>query len=288
MRRIALQRFFWLGTYGVFNFRKRNNSPEIVAIANQKGGVGKTTSAINLGAALAQAGKRVLVMDMDPQGNASTGLGLDAGERGDTTRDVLSGDAGIGASAMRTSLPGLFIVPSTTDLHSADMVMAREKERVFFLRNAFKRDAENLLGYDYAFVDCPPSLNLLTINALAAADSLLAPLQSEFFALEGLSQLILTMREIRNSVNPLLKMEGVVLTMYDARNNLSRMVESDARKTLKHLVYETVIPRNVTLSEAPSFGKPVVVYDKRSRGAIAYRELAAEFLQRREQIKNKR
>ncbi|MDE0114425.1 MAG: ParA family protein [Albidovulum sp.] len=270
----------------MLNFRKKRRSPEIVAIANQKGGVGKTTTAINLGAALAQFGRRILVLDMDPQGNASTGLGADADKRGDTTREVLSGEASLVATAMQTQLPGLFLIPSTTDLHSADMVMASQKERVYFLRNAIKKDAENLLEYDFAFVDCPPSLNLLTINALAAADSLLSPLQSEFFALEGLSQLILTMREIRKSVNPMLKMEGIVLTMHDSRNNLSRMVESDARNTLKQLVYETVIPRNVTLGEAPSFGKPVVVYDKRSRGAVAYRELAAEFLRRREQKKN--
>lgn len=270
----------------MFNSWKKRRSPEIVAIANQKGGVGKTTTAINLGAALAQSGKRVLVLDMDPQGNASTGLGADASKRGETTWDVLSGDAGIAASAVETKLAGLFLVPSTTDLQSADMALARHKERAFFLRNAIKSDAANLLGFDFAIIDCPPSLNLLTVNALAAADSLLSPLQSEFFALEGLSQLILTMRKIRNSVNPLLKMEGVVLTMHDARNNLSRMVESDARNTLQHLVYETVIPRNVTLSEAPSYGEPVMVYDKRCRGAVAYRFLAEEFLRRREQKKN--
>ncbi|MCY4461022.1 MAG: ParA family protein [Albidovulum sp.] len=270
----------------MFDLRKGKKFPEIVAIANQKGGVGKTTSAINLGAALAQAGKRVLIIDMDPQGNASTGLGVDADRRRSSTREILSGDAEIGSSAVKTPMPGLFLIPSTTELHSADMAMAREKDRVYFLKKAFKKDGAGLRDFDFAFVDCPPSLNLLTVNALAAADSLLAPLQSEFFALEGLSQLILTMREIRSSVNPLLKLEGVVLTMYDARNNLSRMVESDARNTLKHLVYQTVIPRNVTLSEAPSYGQPVVVYDKRSRGALAYRSLASEFLKRREQKKN--
>ena len=271
----------------MYDFSKKKIGIEVVAVANQKGGVGKTTTAINLSAALAQAGKRVIVMDLDPQGNASTGLGVDAAKRGDTTREILSGDAGVSASAVQTMLPGLFLIPSTTELHSADMAMANNKERVFFLRNAFRKDADKLHGFDFAFVDCPPSLNLLTVNALAVADTLLVPLQSEYFALEGLSQLILTVRKIRESVNPLLRLEGVVITMRDGRNNLSRMVENDARKTLKNLVYETVIPRNVTLSEAPSFGKPVVVYDKRSRGAVAYRELAAEFLRRREQIKNK-
>lgn len=251
--------------------------PKIIAIANQKGGVGKTTTAINLGAALVEMGKRVLIVDLDPQGNASTGLGIESSLRDRTSYDLLFGGVDVVDTIHDSSWPGLRIVPATTDLSSADIELAAQDRRVFRLRDTLRG---GFLPYDHILVDCPPSLNLLTVNAMVAADSILVPLQSEFFALEGLSQLMLTLREIRDTANPALRIEGVVLTMYDSRNNLSQQVEDDAREALGELVFRTRVPRNVRISEAPSFAKPVLAYDTLSKGSAAYRALAEELLSR--------
>ncbi len=257
------------------------DGPKIIAIANQKGGVGKTTTTINLGAALAELKKRVLLIDLDPQGNASTGLGVGAEQRDLTTYDVLSGDSTVLEATQATSVPGLMIVPATTDLSSADMELFDNKKRSFLLRDVL----ENVTGYDYILIDCPPSLNILTVNAMVAAQSILVPLQSEFFALEGLSQLILTVRDVRQSANPDLRIEGIVLTMYDSRNNLSLQVEQDARDNMGDMVFKTVIPRNVRLSEAPSFAMPVLSYDSASKGSHAYRALAREIIKKSRKLK---
>ncbi|MCA2011847.1 AAA family ATPase [Cereibacter sphaeroides] len=249
-----------------------------IAIANQKGGVAKTTTAINLAASLAEEGKSVLVVDMDPQGNASTGLGVAVEQRNLTIYDMLLGDADPKAVIVETETKGVSVIPATTELSSSDVQLYNVNKRSFLLRDALASQAVQEAGYDYALIDCPPSLNLLTVNALVAADAVLIPLQSEFFALEGLSQLMLTIREIRQTANPSLRVEGVLLTMHDQRNNLSQQVERDARDTLGALVYETVIPRNVRLSEAPSFAVPALTYDPTSKGALAYRSFAKEFL----------
>ena len=250
--------------------------PKIVAIANQKGGVGKTTTTINLAAALAEAGKRILVVDLDPQGNASTGLGIEVEDREFTTYDLLLDDSLPQDVIQRTETDGLLIVPATVDLSSADIELFSNEKRSFLLHDALRQPAMDQFEFDYILIDCPPSLNLLTVNAMIAAHSVLVPLQSEFFALEGLSQLMLTIREVRQSGNKDLRIEGVLLTMYDRRNNLSQQVESDARSNLGDLVFQTVIPRNVRVSEAPSFAMPVLSYDPTSKGAQAYRDLAAE------------
>lgn len=252
-------------------------STKIVAIANQKGGVGKTTTAINLGAALAMRGHRTLLIDLDPQGNASTGLGVGRDTREMSTYDLILGDAIALEIAIPTEVGNLSIIPATMDLSSADTELMASTQRVKHLRNALKQYET---PFDFILIDCPPSLNLLTINAFVAADSILVPLQAEFFALEGLSQLLLTVREVRGSANADLRLEGVVLTMFDGRNNLCQQVEQDVREHMGDLVYETRIPRNVRLSEAPSYAMPVMNYDPASRGAIAYRSLANEMLQR--------
>ncbi|RFU13798.1 ParA family protein [Rhodobacteraceae bacterium W635] len=252
--------------------------PRCIAIANQKGGVGKTTTAINLGAALAAEGQQVLVIDLDPQGNASTGLGIDVEQRNFTTYDMLIEGMPLREIVLPTNITNLSIAPATTDLSSADVQLVNNENRVFLLKDAL--DVATLAGFDIVLMDCPPSLNLLTVNAMVAADSVLVPLQSEFFALEGLSQLMLTIREVRQSANPALRIEGVVLTMFDMRNNLCRQVEDDARENLGELVYKTRIPRNVRLSEAPSYAMPVLQYDPTSRGSEAYRDLAKEVLKR--------
>ena len=254
----------------------RPAGPKIVAIANQKGGVGKTTTTINLAAALAEAGKRILVVDLDPQGNASTGLGIEVEDREFTTYDLLLDDSLPQDVIQRTETDGLLIVPATVDLSSADIELFSNEKRSFLLHDALRQPAMDQFEFDYILIDCPPSLNLLTVNAMIAAHSVLVPLQSEFFALEGLSQLMLTIREVRQSGNKQLRIEGVLLTMYDRRNNLSQQVESDARSNLGDLVFQTVIPRNVRVSEAPSFAMPVLSYDPTSKGAQAYRDLAAE------------
>jgi chromosome partitioning protein len=252
--------------------------PRCIAIANQKGGVGKTTTAINLGAALAAEGQRVLIIDIDPQGNASTGLGIGADQRKYTTYDLLIEGMSLQEIVLQTGVKNLWIAPATTDLSSADVELVSNENRVFLLKDALA--PAFLHEFDIILMDCPPSLNLLTVNAMAAADSVLVPLQTEFFALEGLSQLMITIREVRQSANPGLRIEGVVLTMFDIRNNLCRLVEEDAREYLGELVYKTRIPRNVRLSEAPSYAMPILQYDPTSRGSAAYRDLAREVLAR--------
>lgn len=254
----------------------RPAGPKIIAIANQKGGVGKTTTTINLAAALAEAGKRILVVDLDPQGNASTGLGIEVEDREFTTYDLLLDDSLPQDVIQRTETDGLLIVPATVDLSSADIELFSNEKRSFLLHDALRQTQMDEFELDYILIDCPPSLNLLTVNAMIAAHSVLVPLQSEFFALEGLSQLMLTIREVRQSGNKDLRIEGVLLTMYDKRNNLSQQVENDARSNLGDLVFKTMIPRNVRVSEAPSFAMPVLSYDPTSKGAQAYRDLAAE------------
>lgn len=253
--------------------------PRIIAVVNQKGGVGKTTTTINLAASLAELGLSVLVVDLDPQGNASTGLGIRPEDRSPSTYDVLMADVRLGESVKHTDFPGISICPSNGDLSSADMDLVASEKRSFMLRDAL-RAADTGHSADVILIDCPPSLNLLTVNALVAADSILVPLQSEFFALEGLSQLMMTIREVRRSANPDLRIEGIVLTMHDKRNNLAQMVEADVRGTLKELVFETVIPRNVRLSEAPSFAMHALKYDSTSKGSEAYRALGRELYAR--------
>ena len=256
----------------------RPEGPKIIAVANQKGGVGKTTTAINLAAGLAEEGKRVLVVDLDPQGNASTGLGVDLDARDYTTYELLLEDIDLNDVIQETELAGLCIIPATVDLSSADIELLSAEKRSFLLHDALRQTQMDAFKFDFILIDCPPSLNLLTVNAMIAAHSVLVPLQSEFFALEGLSQLMLTVREVRQSGNKELRIEGVVLTMYDRRNNLSQQVEHDARSNLGDLVFKTVIPRNVRVSEAPSFAMPVLSYDSQSKGAVAYRALAAEII----------
>ena len=256
----------------------RPQGPKIIAIANQKGGVGKTTTTINLAAALAEAGSRVLVIDLDPQGNASTGLGIEVEDRKYTTYDLLLDDVPLHDVVMPTVTPNLMIVPATVDLSSADIELMSNEKRSFLLHDALRQTPMDEFQLDYILIDCPPSLNLLTVNAMIAAHSVLVPLQSEFFALEGLSQLMLTIREVRQSGNKDLRIEGIVLTMFDQRNNLSGAVEQDARDNLGELVFRTRIPRNARVSEAPSYAMPVLTYDTTSKGAQAYRALAREVL----------
>ena len=226
----------------------RPEGPKIIAVANQKGGVGKTTTTINLSAALAEAGYRVLVVDLDPQGSASTGLGIEQSERELTTYELLLEDIALKEVIQATSIEDLAIIPATVDLSSADLELVSNEKRSFLLHDALRQTQMDEFEFDFILIDCPPSLNLLTVNAMIAAHTVLVPLQSEFFALEGLSQLMLTIREVRQSGNTELRIEGVVLTMYDKRNNLSQQVEQDARDNLGELVFETVIPRNVRLS----------------------------------------
>lgn len=257
----------------------RPYGPKIIAIANQKGGVGKTTTTINLAAGLTEEGCRVLVIDLDPQGNASTGLGIESNDREYTTYDLLLGDVELKDVIRTTDFDDLCLVPATVGLSSADIELISNEKRSFLLHDALRQPAMDDYEWDYILIDCPPSLNLLTVNAMIAANSVLIPLQSEFFALEGLSQLMLTIREVRQTANSNLRIEGVVLTMYDARNNLSQQVEQDARQNLGDIVFRTKIPRNVRVSEAPSYAMPVLDYDSASKGAQAYRQLAQELLE---------
>jgi chromosome partitioning protein len=257
--------------------------PRIIALANQKGGVGKTTTAINLGTALAATGEHVLIVDLDPQGNASTGLGIDRKNRECSTYDVLIGEARLRQAILPTAVPRLHIAASTMDLSGLELELGAERDRAFRLRNALAvlngtNPAEQ--AYTYVLIDCPPSLNLLTVNAMAASDAILVPLQCEFFALEGLSQLLQTVEQVRSTLNPDLTIHGVVLTMFDSRNNLSNQVVADVRQFMGAKVYDTMIPRNVRISEAPSYGKPVLVYDLKCVGSEAYLKLATEVIQR--------
>ncbi len=255
-------------------------APKIMAVANQKGGVGKTTTAINLGAALARRDRRVLLVDLDSQGNASTGLGVTPEQRRVTSYDLLLGEATPEEAAHETTTPNLLLVPASSDLSAADLDLRDRPGRTALLRGALRQPLMDALRLDYILIDCPPSLSTLTINALVAAHTVLVPLQSEFFALEGLSQLMLTIRQVRQTANPSLRIEGVALTMVDRRTSLAQMVEADARQNLGDLVFQTVIPRNVRLSEAPSHAQSVLDYDPSSAGATAYRALAAELLSR--------
>ena len=256
----------------------------IIAIANQKGGVGKTTTAINLSAALAEQGMKCLLIDLDPQGNSSTGLGVEQGSRKLTTYDLIFAEVSADRIVTPTNVQGVDIVPATTDLSSADIELMSRARRSHLLHDAMRQPAIVHARYDYILIDCPPSLNLLTINAMVAAQSVLVPLQAEFFALEGLSQLMLTVRDLRQGPNPNLRIEGILLTMYDRRNNLAQQVEEDARTNLGDLVFQTVIPRNVRISEAPSHAVPVLTYDPQSKGAQAYRDLAVELLTKHDRI----
>ena len=253
----------------------------IITIANQKGGVGKTTTAINLATALAAIGERVLIVDLDPQGNASTGLGIDRKDRRVSSYDLLVGEAGVRETAQQTAVPNLFIVPSTMDLLGIEMEIAQQSDRVFKLKKALA--SEEAFDFSYIILDCPPSFNLLTMNAMAAAHSVLVPLQCEFFALEGLSQLLETVDQVRRTFNPRLDIQGIVLTMFDARNNLAQQVVNDVRTHLGEKVYHTLIPRNVRVSEAPSYGKPAILYDLKCAGSQAYLQLASEVIQRERQ-----
>ncbi|MGE3149852.1 MAG: ParA family protein [Pseudorhodoplanes sp.] len=262
--------------------------PRVLALANQKGGVGKTTTAINLGTALAAIGERVLIVDLDPQGNASTGLGIDRRDRRCSTYDVLSGSAPIADSILATAVPRLNIAASTMDLSGLELEIGAARDRAFRLRNALADVNRNKAAedaYTYVLVDCPPSLNLLTVNAMAAAHAILVPLQCEFFALEGLSQLLKTVEQVRETLNPDLTIHGIVLTMFDSRNNLSNQVVADVREFMGRKVYDTVIPRNVRISEAPSYGKPVLVYDLKCVGSEAYLRLATEIIQREKELR---
>jgi len=262
-------------------------APRIITLANQKGGVGKTTTAINLATALAAIGERVLIVDLDSQGNASTGFGIDRNDREISTYDVLVGEATVQQAAMMTDVPRVAIIPSTMDLSGVEQAIGQQPDRAFKLRNAFKSLAELAIegkSISYVLIDCPPSLNLLTVNALVAADAVLVPMQCEFFALEGLSQLLQTIEQIRTTLNPRLQIQGVVMTMFDKRNSLSEQVLNDVRGTMGSLVYETVIPRNVRLSEAPSYGKPALLYDLKCAGSQAYLRLATEVIRRERQL----
>ena len=259
--------------------------PRVIVLANQKGGVGKTTTAINLGTALAAIGERVLLVDLDPQGNASTGLGIDRKQRAFSTYHVMTGEQPLARVALTTAVPNLYVAPSTMDLLGLDLEIAGHSDRTFKLRSAIsvlgdERTADGASAFTYVLVDCPPSLNLLTVNALAAADSVLVPLQCEFFALEGLSQLLATVEQVRRSLNQRLGIHGILLTMFDPRNNLAVQVVADVREYMGDKVYETIIPRNVRVSEAPSHGKPVLLYDLKCAGSQAYLRLASEVLQR--------
>jgi len=256
-------------------------APRVIAIANQKGGVGKTTTAINLGTALAAVKKRVMIIDLDPQGNASTGLGIERRERELNSYQVLIGEAQVQEAILKTTVPNLDIIPSGVDLSGAEIELVELEDREYCLKQTLE---EGMSDYDYVLIDCPPALGLLTINSLVAADAVLVPLQCEFFALEGVSHLVKTIDRVRQVFNPKLEIQGIVLTMFDKRNNLSDAVASDVREYFGEKVYTTVIPRNVRVSEAPSHGKPVLLYDLKCPGSQAYLHLASEVLRRERRV----
>lgn len=261
-----------------------NSQTRIITIANQKGGVGKTTTAINLATALAAIGETVLIVDLDPQGNASTGLGIDRKNRTISSYDVLMQTASVEEAAVPTAVPNLSLIPSTLDLLGVEMEISNASDRATRLRKAF-RGGVKVSPFTYILIDCPPSLNLLTMNAMAAADSVLVPLQCEFFALEGLSQLLETVNQVRTALNPNLTIQGIVLTMFDGRNNLATQVVDDVRSFMGDKVYRTVIPRNVRVSEAPSYGIPAILYDLKCAGSQAYLQLASEVIQRERHLR---
>ncbi len=261
-----------------------NSQTCIITIANQKGGVGKTTTAINLATALAAIGENVLIVDLDPQGNASTGLGIDRKNREISSYDVLMQTASVEDAAVPTAVPSLSLIPSRLDLLGVEMEIANATDRATRLRKAFRGNAGSS-AFSYILIDCPPSLNLLTMNAMAAADLVLVPLQCEFFALEGLSQLLETVNQVRTALNPNLTIQGIVLTMYDGRNNLATQVVDDVRSFMGDKVYRTVIPRNVRVSEAPSYGIPAILYDLKCAGSQAYLQLASEVIQRERHLR---
>jgi chromosome partitioning protein len=265
----------------MFGFgNKKNNETQIFALANQKGGVGKTTTTLNLGCAIAGAGESVLIIDLDPQGNASTGLGINKDDREFSSYDILIGEKDINQIKMETIVDNLHIVPSTLDLLGLEAVLANDNEKSYKLKRAIEKLNKEAEKYSYVLIDCPPSLNLITINALAAANGIIVPLQCEFYALEGLGQLLETVDHVRNTLNKDLLIHGVLLTMFDERNNLSGQVAKDVRDFMGDKVYKTVIPRNVRVSEAPSYGKPVMLYDYKCVGSQAYLNLAAEVLKK--------
>ena len=255
--------------------------PRVIAIANRKGGVGKTTTTINVATAMAAAGKKVLVIDLDPQGNASTSMGINKHGRMASSYEVLIGERKITEAVVWTEIPNFSLVPSSPDLAAAEIELVDMHKREYALKTALERDAIN---YDYVLIDCPPSLSLVTINALVAANAVIVPLQCEFLALEGITDLIRNINMIKKNFNPALELQGVVLTMYDRRNNLSQMVEDDVRGFFGKKVYNTVIPRNVRISEAPSHGKPVLLYDFKCTGSQAYISLTGEVLKREKEL----
>lgn len=248
-----------------------------IAVVNQKGGVGKTTSAVNLAAAVGAKGKRVLLVDIDPQGNATSGLGLNKRELAQSSYDVIINGVPAKDVIKKTEFEGLSVLPANMNLAGAELELVESQKRESSLKNALALVKSD---YDFIFMDCPPSLGLITLNALVAADTVLVPIQCEYYALEGLSQLISTVRQVKRLYNPMIEIEGVMLTMYDSRLNLTRQVVDELKKFFPKKVYSTPVPRNVTLSEAPSFGMPVLYYDKRSKGAEAYNEIADEFLRK--------
>lgn len=267
----------WNEVATIMNLPEPETGPRIIAVANQKGGVGKTTTTINLATALAAVKQRVLVIDLDPQGNASTGLGIDRKSRRLDTYRMIIGGTSLAEAVQKSSVPGLDIVPAGMDLSGAELELVDMETREHRLKQAIGDGAQN---YDYVLIDCPPALGLLTLNALVASQAVLVPLQCEFFALEGLSHLMRTIERVQKVFNPALEIQGIVLTMFDKRNNLSDQVASDVREYFGDKVYKTVIPRNVRVSEAPSYGKPVLMYDMKCAGSQAYLHLAGEVLRR--------
>jgi chromosome partitioning protein len=257
--------------------KSQSTKPRVLSVVNQKGGVGKTTTTVNLATALAAVDKKVLIIDFDPQGNASTGLGISQNKREITSYELVLGEASVGKAIQKTAVPNLHIIPATIDLSGAEIEMVTMAKREFRLKEAL---SENPYNYDYILIDCPPSLGLLTINALVAADAVLIPLQCEFYALEGLSHLVKTVELVRANLNSDLSIHGIVLTMYDRRNKFTEQIENDVREYFGEKVYNSVIPRNIRMSEAPSHGKPALIYDMNCAGSKAYIKLASELLKR--------